>query len=358
MKFYIVGSPWHLIIAAAIHLRAGEKGLFLLEEISDTSLKSMIFICERLKLDYKFIGSISRVRFHHLKLNKIFSFVKRVYHEFESVEEGFSEICALYSPNTVYYFNINSPITRKQLLVSSKLQLKLVRVEDGICDYFGFPFVHYSISHRVMKRLFSALIGLDVLYRNGSDSFQKRTSEYLLFFPKIRNSNRIKKSNLLVYKKNIVEVIQLLASLNKDVLSINLNESSLIIGQTLFEDNLTSLDEEVKVYVKAAKKIGGLVYYKPHPRTSPEKIKKLSTIDSFTIIDIACPVEELLVMFKFNVVVGMWSNTIFYSEPLFDTKSYSLINNINIKGGHVNKILRFIKENMSNHVTILNDLDG
>jgi Alpha-2,8-polysialyltransferase (POLYST) len=333
MNFYIVGSPWHLLVACSIDNIDG-NGVFVLEEVSESSIRTMVSICNKLKLDYYKIGSIRKTRFSSARLFSFVSFVHDLKEEIHRVKVKFIQLLGEYRPKTIFYFNFYSPITRVQLAESGDVDL--VRVEDGVCDYFDFPFVHYSIAKREVKNILCRVIFVHGFFSRKSSCLERRTSEYKLFFPDKKKKWSGKKTSLMYIKDNLKEIISCL-NLLRFSYDIN-NGSVLIIGQTLYEDNILSLSEEIDLYKRVLDKYNNIVF-KPHPRSSEKKIRELKNIGKgFQVIDEACVVEELMVLYGFRSIVGMWSNPIIYGPSLFGIRTYSLLNDIDSNDVHVLRI--------------------
>ena len=168
------------------------------------------------------------------------------------------------------------------------------------------------------------------------------------FFPNKINIYK-KKISLLTFKKKIISILKTLKK--KENISIKKN-STLFIGQTLYEDNYCDFRSEIKIYEKVIKYFYGKsqsIYFKPHPRTSKKKIEELKKIEkkykNFKLLKSSYAVEIILAKYKFLYIVGLWSASIILSRKLFNIKSYTMVpmlleikrNNFLLK---IDKILR------------------
>lgn len=324
MNFYIVGSPWHLLVAASINHASEDGGIFLLEEVSESSLSMMVDTCKRLNLEFVIIGSINKVRFVNAKLLALNTFKYKVETEIAEVQNSFLNLLNKFKPVLIYYFNFYSPITRAQLLLTENIEL--VRVEDGICDYFNFPFIYYSPLKRIGKIILTKLLGLEDIYSQRSKFLESKTKEYKLFFPEKVKGWKGRKTTLMNIKGDLHKIIEQLALNSHYEQLVTEIKPVLIIGQTLYEDNILSLSSELNLYKSVLDKFNETVYFKPHPRSSSEKVEFLSNLDSrFIVLNTPCAVEELLVKYNFRAIVGMWSNPIIYGRKLFNVETFTLI---------------------------------
>ncbi|MGY0034903.1 polysialyltransferase family glycosyltransferase [Pedobacter sp. NJ-S-72] len=90
----------------------------------------------------------------------------------------------------------------------------------------------------------------------------------------------------------------------------------LLLCQSLSEDKVMSLEEELNLYEKFVHRCNDLklsVIIKPHPRSCAEKIEALSKLTSDQVMffeDYGIPAESMLLSGKFKEVVGVYSNTL------------------------------------------------
>lgn len=343
MNIFIVGSPWHITVAASIARNQkfkNEDCLYLLEHISDSSLKSMLEISTSLRLNIQQAGSIDKVRFANLNPVRTLPFLQLAKKELAEATDIMRLCMSKFAVEKVFYFNIHSPITRAQLIPAINSSATIVRVEDGICDYFPFPFVDYPKTKRAAKRILSELSGLAYYYKRSCPSIKARTSEYLVFYPTKLSNADVSVASLLPYTSAIKELTMELSPATLESNNTT-NGSTLLLGQTMAEDNITSLKDELEAYRAAAAECDH-VYFKPHPRSTPQKIELVSKIPGIDILHTTSSAESILASNNFSSVAGLWSNTIFYSKPIFGIKSKTLINSVRTNNKQFVKIRDFL----------------
>ncbi|MFT6664049.1 MAG: hypothetical protein ACJA05_000895 [Porticoccus sp.] len=336
MNIFIVGSPWHAIVAKAlIKKEVVEKPLFIVEEISDSSYAQIMNVLKASNVHAVF--SHDRTRFSTIKKKGLFGFLTSMRDEFAGVSRSARSVRgALYATDkvaNVYYFNFYSPLTRAFLneLRGSSL-VNMYRVEDGVCDYFPFNFMHHGSLEKRAKNILALVCGKSHLYRRSCSWLFEETAKYYLFFPeKVDPQWSAKELFSLLEAKDEIKLI-CASSENDDALCIlNPGTSALMIGQTLYEDGICSLEDEISVYLDASRFLGK-VYFKPHPRSCREKIDRL-TASGLSIVSTQLTAEALICKWRFGCVVGMWSNTIIYSRGVFELESYSMLYDLLDKSG-------------------------
>lgn len=328
MNIFILGSPWHAIVARAIiETNSLKNSVFILEALSDASLEQIQSILNGYGI-YK-VFSHEKTRFLSIKKGGVFSFIGTMRSYF--VEIGCSAKALIRNVDKkdnirVYYFNFYSPITRR-FLMELKFSEKIVfsRVEDGVCDYFSFNFMNYGRLQRFAKTALAFSTGKYGLYSRNCRWLFNRTSEYFLFFPeKINTSWAGKELKSLLGVNETIRKICASEANGKELFIEGSSSSVLLLGQTLYEDGICSLATELKAYAALLKVCKGRVYFKPHPRSSKEKLDALFDL-GFLIINTDLTAECLMSTYSFNSVVGMWSNSIIYSRKIFCMPSYSLV---------------------------------
>lgn len=353
MNVFIVGSPWHAIVAKAIiDKKSLVDSVFVVEKISDSSCRQILNMLKDSKIHAVF--SHENTRFITIKSKGLFGFLSSMSGEFVKVSRSVKSLKNLLSAekkNTdVYYFNFYSPLTRAFLkeLRSSDL-VNMHRVEDGVCDYFPFNFMNYGFFEKVAKMVLSLLCGKLELYRRSCHWLFEKTENYYLFFPK--------KVNLQWGAKELCSLLEVKAEIkticgnenNDDSLCVVNSEGAvLMLGQTLYEDGICSLEDEIDLYLDVSHHMTGKVYFKPHPRSSREKVDLL-VVAGMTVIKTDSTAEVLICRFKFGCIVGMWSNTIVYSRDVFGVNSYSMLHGLLDRSdsktdSHVIRIHRVLRE--------------
>jgi hypothetical protein len=202
---------------------------------------------------------------------------------------------------------------------------KLIKVEDGICDYLGFQFyAKLPIYKEVIRKAYIYLNDADFFY---SRSSVLKPSDCYFFFPEKKPfDNSI---NLFDYKDKVLEIIRNFQTEK----SCSISGGILLVAQTLYEDGNCKLDDEVNLYIKVVNyfksKGENKIVIKLHPRTSKEKTtllnNKVRKLCNVNIENSEVIVERLMIDSQFSVIVGMWSNPIILSRKLFNCNSYSLL---------------------------------
>ncbi|MCC6076899.1 alpha-2,8-polysialyltransferase family protein [Pseudomonas sp. GCM10022188] len=314
MKLFIIGSPWHAAIANAIIKKENIEHPIIIAE--QTTKQSIEQIKTTIKHQIKYTFNHEKTRFDSIHKHGVIQSIKRMDEEFSQIEISTN---GLPSISKVFYFNFYSPITRKILYSVTKKNsgVALARVEDGICDYFNFNFINHNRLKLAAKNILAMALGKGHLYlRSNKELFQK-TSEYYCFFPeKISKRWKTKKTIPLTDYANEITENFLISEKTSDA-------TSLIIGQTLFEDGIASLTEEISIYSMATKTLPSPVVIKLHPRSSKEKVEAISK-EGIKIIETSLSAESLICSGNYKTVVGMWSNTIIYSSCLFGVDSFTL----------------------------------
>lgn len=327
VKIFIIGSPWHAIVARSLIKRCGGEVIFVVEQVSVASLQQIEVLLEGYPIHAVF--SHDETRFVSIKSKGLISFLNSMHQGFTYIKSEALRLKEYLDADAsevdFYYFNFYSPITRCFLKeFEGQPAVSFKRVEDGVCDYFPFNFMNYNLWQRAAKRSISILLGRHALYSRSCPWLYESTDEYFLFFPGlVGNKWRRKQLNNLLDCKDEIKRICASEQRGAGVPLSDTESKILLLGQTLYEDKVCSLDSELAAYAVVLKDFPGSVYFKPHPRTSEKKLKKLKDL-GFDIIDTKLTAECLMSAYDFKAVVGMWSNSIVYSRSIFSLPSYSL----------------------------------
>lgn len=328
-NIFIVGSPWHAIVTLAIlESKQEDINTIIVESISKSSEKQIKEIFASLKITA--VYNHENTRFNSIKKTGARSFIRSMNSEYDRIK---ADIVRKYSTQrttevNVYYFNFYSPITRSiisQIKKTSKSTINLSRVEDGVCDYLPFNFIHYSLLSRAMKALLSMLIGKHWLYKRSCNWLKKQTNSYYCFFPSAVDESWKSKQlvDLSIHRDFIKRYCAADAGFSLRSLTTSSNPLCLIVGQTLFEDGICSLEDEIEIYAALAKSSHYTAIFKPHPRSSDEKISAIKR-EAIPILDSTLPAENIICSSLFDTIIGMWSNTIIYSSHIFEIPSLSM----------------------------------
>lgn len=327
MNIFIIGSPWHAIVARSLIERCEGKVIFVVEQVSVASLQQIEVLLEGYPIHAVFAHD--ETRFVSIKSKGLISFLNSMHRGFTYIKSEALRLKEYLGADAsevhFYYFNFYSPITRCFLKeFEGQPNVSFKRVEDGVCDYFPFNFMNYKLWQRTAKRGISILLGRYALYSRNCPWLYKSTDEYFLFFPELVGDKwGSKQLNSLLDCKDEIKRICALEQRGVGVPMSDTESKILLLGQTLYEDKVCSLDSELEAYSVVLKDSPGRVYFKPHPRTSDQKLKKIKDL-GFDIIDTKLTAECLMSAYNFKAVVGMWSNSIIYSRSIFSLPSYSL----------------------------------
>lgn len=352
MKLFVIGSPWHAILATSITRHDSLDSLYVIEETSRSSLFAISKILNTQGLDDKIIAILPWENVSIEMLIKKYGikglvFIKKgIKSNSDSITQYLDKI------DEVFIFNVNSPVTRSILLKTTQ-SIPLTKIEDGIVDYLDFK---YTEKNELIKMIFRSIIvaitRTKKIYKRNLKSFLSKIDKQYSFFPESAIKIEFAKIiNLTNYKYEIKRVLKD-TFVNNVSDSLDTNCDVLFIGQSLYEDNSLPLSEEIEFYKKI---MGSLVkkynciIFKPHPRTCNKKklalIKYIESNEKIEYLDLDIPVEALLVTNNFTLVIGMWSNPIIYGRKLFGIETYSLMHYLD-KHYKTTKLLTKIHKNM------------
>ncbi|CDF82554.1 hypothetical protein PKB_1189 [Pseudomonas knackmussii B13] len=342
MSLFIIGSPWHAALANAIIEREEIKNpSIIVEEISSSSLEQILGILKHPTLA---IFQHENTRFESIKKLGIFRFIRNMHLEFERIENSCKYLNQSQT-RKVYYFNFYSPITRKIIksLPKALSKREVIRVEDGICDYFEFNFINHKKPLLLIKNILATLLIKSDLYRRRNSKLENKTSSYYCFFPE-KITQRWKSKKLIALLEYATEIRKNFSITEEAIVD---DSESLIIGQTLFEDGIATLEQEVRLYKTASDTLPGPVKLKAHPRTTRLKRDAIRAA-GIEILETKFPAENLIATRPYHSIVGMWSNTVIYSAPLFHIRSFTmnhhLIEQLSTENSHLKKIHQTLSE--------------
>lgn len=312
-NLFIIGSPWHAILAIAL---SKKEDRYIVEETSESSLRSINNIIPNTNLlavikwsDYQFRNNISKPSAFYKLRRKIFKL---------------SEESKLNSFDTIYVFNTNSIISN--IITTHSRSRMIVKVEDGVCDYLPFPFYNQAgpVS-RLCRDIILAPFGIYSYYQGIDASL---ISKGMFFFPDKACFTK-QKANLFCKKAEILAAISESAK-KSNMAELDRSNSALVIGQTLSEDRNCDLDSELSLYSHVFMKLRDQhfdnIEFKPHPRSSTIKIDSiLASEKDISVIDDSVPAEYFLTRQNYGTIVGVSSNPVILARQLFNSSSYSVL---------------------------------
>lgn len=333
-NLFIVGSPWHAVIAMALTetMSATCVNEYVLEYSTGATRegiekvvdKSMVKVVEVDWNNFLLPGVFKKsvLNFDPFLLRSNLSILRKRFIQNESAYD------------TVYVFNLDSPISR--VLVDLLNTKEIIKIEDGICDYLPFRFYgELNFVGRLVRTIYLHANSSQRIYRYRSPQYYLRAKSALMFFPE-RYSLVPNVQDLTHYMDSIKRVL-----IGDEISSNSRTESDetcLFIGQTLCEDKACSFETEIKIYLDAFSKIlsSGMarkIIFKPHPRSSKAKYEHIEEGARRKKIDLelvskAIPVETMMVKDRYAMIVGMWSNPVIYARKLFGVPSFSLMHEV------------------------------
>lgn len=334
MILAVVGSPWQVIVLGLYYrtILKGKDIIIIFEKASERSFKAS----------------------NNLLINDLyFSYVYN-WIDVKGIKNAFS--AKKYTDELLY--NLDFSKVNKFIVGSENnelvryINLRIsdsayrIKIDDGVLDYLPD-----LANLKSLRYIFRLLIGY------GFSIFKRfKPNQVFMVYPNhyvsINNlDDTVHKIDLSYFK---TELRALLKTNNQ--LPFGFNESVyLLIGQALYEDNVISIEDEISLYYECINNIPDLegvrIYFKSHPRSSPEKMEKISELISSSnieLLDTDLSVEELYVNSKIEKVYGLYSNGVIYSKILFDIPAESMIPII-IKKTHLNNTkLSYIHKELLN----------
>jgi len=313
----IVGSPWQALLAKSYILKENiTDPQYVIEKSSPKSYAEIIKILNteetaiRLIVEWGQLSVLSKTKaaIASAYIDVIIESLKHEY--FKKVET-----VLVFSEQTVVFKIIYDLFGDRKTYIKS---------EDGILDYLPELKIH-GLLKRIAGYLFLQSKVKYYVYKN-----------YYHVFNKVIMSCRVEKVSSDRYIPLASLKTQFLAVL-KGAYQITAtgdtfkDKDVLLLCQSLSEDKVMSLEEELNLYGKFIHRCNDLklsVIIKPHPRSCAEKIEALSKLTSDQVMffeDYGIPAESMLLGGKFKEVVGVYSNTIIYANEFFGVKGISLL---------------------------------
>ena len=327
IDLYLVGSPWHAIIAASMIKDNNRRAIVNVEAINPNTRKSIERVLDNLKVEYIINGDHEKTRYNSIKKIGLATFFRYQKEEFSNINAKCSELLLNYQIKNIYIFNLNSPISRF-IIKKIDQKEKVIKVEDGINDYLSISFINYPFLQKILKKVLSRLTGYDDIYREASTAKEKLSDDCLLFFP--NKSSAFKGcSSLLGYKESIHKQLAILGSGIEES-----QKSILVLGQTLFEDGHLSLADEMSIYYSSIEyytRLGYNIEIKLHPRSCNEKVESIKNFIAETAYNFKLYsgadilAEAIMIARKYDYVIGMWSNPIIYGKNLLNITTGTLM---------------------------------
>lgn len=346
MNIYLIGSPWHAVIAVAHSRLLGiSDDSYLIEYFSDATVRSIQTVLEGACGQPRLLGSIN---WRDVSLEELHR-KHGAWGMIPALRRGVRQTtqrARAFAPAAVHFFNVNSPVLRA-FARGLNTSVPLVKLEDGVVDYLPFKYTgRRSPLIEGAKAALSGMLGVrDIFVRN-----------YRPFVSRVRQQYSVFPDVVEVVGKAEVRDASEMADTVRSILACACDRyrvggieegAALVIGQTLYEDRSMALEAECEVYARVALQLAaqcGQVYLKPHPRTSREKRERLrelfSGLPAVHLLEVDLPVEALMVGRGFSVTVGLWSNPVIYGRRLLGINAYSLMHELQRQGAMTPLLLR------------------
>ncbi|MBB6271614.1 hypothetical protein HDF26_002071 [Pedobacter cryoconitis] len=313
----IVGSPWQALLAKSYILKENiTDPQYVIEKSSPKSYAEIVKILNaeetaiRLIVEWGQLSVLSRAK----------SAIASAYIDFitESLKHEYFkkvETILVFSEQTVLFKIIYDLFGDRKIYIKS---------EDGILDYLP-ELKNHGLLKKIVGYLFLQSRVKYYVYKN-----------YYHIFSKVIMSCRVEEVSagryfpLSVLKEEFLTVLKEAYPVNTAVDTFK-DKDVLLLCQSLSEDKVVPLQEELRLYEKFIRRCNDLklsVIIKPHPRSCAEKIEALSKLTSATVLffeDYGIPAESMLLSGKFKEVVGIYSNTIIYANEFFGVRGISLL---------------------------------
>ena len=313
----IVGSPWQALLAKSYILKENiTDPQYLIEKSSPKSFAEIIKILDadensiRMIIEWPKLSVLSKAKANIASdyIDAIIQTLRQEY--FKTVET-----ILVFSEQTVLFKIIYD------LFGASKTYIKS---EDGILDYLP-GLKHHSLLKQIAGYLFIRSKVKYYVYKNYYPIFSQ-----VIMFSKVEAVSEERYVPLTILKQELLSVLKTAYQLTGGADTFK-GKDVLLLCQSLSEDKVIPLQEELKLYEKFIQRCNDTkltVIIKPHPRSCPEKIEALSKLTSSQVEffeDYGIPAESMLLNGKFKEVVGIYSNTIIYAHQFFGVKGISLL---------------------------------
>ncbi|MBB5635203.1 hypothetical protein HDE68_001088 [Pedobacter cryoconitis] len=311
----IVGSPWQALLAKSYILKENiTDPQYVIEKSSPKSYAEIVKILNaeetaiRLIVEWGQLSVLSRAKAASASAYIDFIIESLKHEYFKKVET-----ILVFSEQTVLFKVIYDLFGDRKIYIKS---------EDGILDYL--PGIR---GHGLLKLMAGYLfLRSKVKYYGYKNSYH--------IFNKVIMSCRVEEVDpkgyvpLSYLKTAFLTVLKDAYQITADTFK---DKDVLLLCQSLSEDKVVSLQEEMRLYEKFIQRCNELelsVIIKPHPRSCAEKIEALSKLTSDKVVffeDYGLPAEYMLLTGRFKEVVGIYSNTIIYANEFFGVKGISLL---------------------------------
>ncbi|MED3793805.1 polysialyltransferase family glycosyltransferase [Niallia alba] len=297
----------------------------------------------------------------------------------DNIKNNIENLLIKYKVEEVFIGNRFSSVDRLIYSICKKNKIPINLIEDGMSNYLS-------------SKVFNEKTQINTALNKKLKSYSQRIFDFIISEPNVLfNQSELMFNNIyavfpqqysLCNFSNGIKELKLKDSLkkNKDVIKKNgvykiipqLEDSKkkkvLFLSQSLSEDYLISQEKEIEIICDYINQFEPEVYtilFKPHPRDSKEKVKKIVEKfenKRFFIVfnnDIPIPIELLLGELNIDEIVGIWSATLFYTSKLnIDIKTVSLLPLFSYYSSGLKLRYEYMKSLFPNDVDWYNEYKG
>lgn len=342
-----VGSPWQAILAKSYVIGENVNSCqYFIEKSNDKSYDQIIKILNINESFEKIAFVFDWVDFAPLNIGKI-NRIKRNLNKLKI------DICNHVSSEEteVLVFSENNVLFQMYFSLFGKSK-KIFKMEDGVLDYLE-NLKKDNLLKIVLKKILLQKHSFLYSYKNYFENFDK-----VIMLSKHVNVPNQKYVDLIKYREIMINCINLVY---QDVHVLNSDGKVLLLTQSLSEDGVINENAEIEMYeniLKSLQQDNLIGIIKPHPRSSSTKMKKLNFLcekyKCSMYLNYGTPAEAIILHNSFKAVVGVYSNTIIYSQKLFGIKSYTALDNslISMMNKKNRKQFKYIKSQVEFYFSI------
>lgn len=331
MNIFFIGSPWHAIVSIALAKKENITPNFIIEYANCSSLKIILSVIDTHNMSQNILLQVNQFVLSPTELAKEYHFFSAVIgkRNYNMLKKFGKTYCK--HVNNVFFFNARSSITAA-VVKHFHESTKLIKLEDGINDYLPFKFTG---DDKWLRATFKLILywGLTKSYLANVNLLKdpRLIMEYCVFPEKKDPVDTFKRRSYQDFKHEIEKTLNKVGT-HEEENRISNENVALIIGQSLYEDKSASLEQEISQYISCIDKLNKAqiydIHFKMHPRSSAEKqqsILKLEQDGRIRVLKGTVPVEVDIIKFKYETIIGMWSNPIIYGRRLFSTNTFSMM---------------------------------
>ncbi|MEN3780831.1 polysialyltransferase family glycosyltransferase [Priestia megaterium] len=336
MRLFSISSPLLFYFAQSVAYEfEDKKNIALLWHVKgcENHLESYNLMYEKKVWKDKILFTNAR-HYNEVTLSKIIKFSEtRQY--LNNVEYKLIQILNENYISEVFIGNRHAPFDRMIWEICRQKNIQVHILEDGLTNYLNFKYYEsekmniftQEFIKSMLKNVFFKLIDKNQIY---SSKFDLVFEDVYSVFPNKYLNNNYKGRVRSIKLENELKLSNVEDLLNKDPVCNKVNfstkENILFLSQSLSEDGLVDVSEEISILTSYLQKIDYKKYtiiIKPHPRDRIEKINKMMEVvekNGGEIIlfnsQIPLPIEIIIKKLKVEEVWGFWSAALFYLSEI------------------------------------------